>query len=41
MAKKVAKKIEEIKPIKNNMLFDNLDAKTAKWFEEMRQNKGK
>ncbi len=38
-AKKVAKKIEEIKPIKNNMLFDNLDAKTAEWFEKMRQNK--
>ena len=38
-AKKVAKKIEEIKPIKNNMLFDNLDAKTTEWFEKMRQNK--
>lgn len=38
-AKKISKKIEEIKPIKNNMLFDNLDPKTAKWFEEMRQNK--
>ncbi len=38
-AKKIAKKIEEIKPIKNNMLFDNLDPATAKWFEEMRQNK--
>ena len=39
MAKKVSKKIEEIKPIKNNMLFDNLDPKTAEWFEKMRQNK--
>lgn len=39
MAKKVKEKIEEIRPIKNNMLFDNLDEKTAKWFEEMRQNK--
>lgn len=39
-AKKIAKKIEEIKPIKNNMLFDNLDPKTAEWFEKMRQNKG-
>lgn len=38
-AKKVRRTIEEMKPIKNNMLFDNLDAKTAKWFEEMRQNK--
>ncbi len=38
-AKKVKKKIQEIKPVKNNMLFDNLDPKTAKWFEEMRQNK--
>lgn len=38
-AKKVAKKIEEIKPIKNNMLFDNLDKNTAEWFEKMRQNK--
>ena len=38
-AKKVAKKIEEIKPIKNNMLFDNLDKKTAEWFEKMRQDK--
>lgn len=39
MAKKVSRKIEEIKPIKNNMLFDNLDPKTAEWFEKMRQNK--
>lgn len=38
-AKKVQKKIQEMKPVKNNMLFDNLDPKTAKWFEEMRQNK--
>lgn len=38
-AKKVAKKIEEIKPIKNNMLFDNLDKNTAEWFEKMRQDK--
>lgn len=34
-----AKRIEDIKPIKNNMLFDNLDEHTAKWFENMRQNK--
>ncbi|WP_250278528.1 NYN domain-containing protein [[Clostridium] colinum] len=39
MAKKVSRKIEEIKPIKNNMLFDNLDPKTAEWFEKMRQDK--
>ncbi len=39
-AKKISKKIEDIKPIKNNMLFDNLDSKTAEWFEKMRQNKG-
>lgn len=38
-AKKISKKIEEIKPIKNNMLFDNLDPETAKWFEEMRRKK--
>lgn len=38
-AKKVAKKMQELKPVKNNMLFDNLDPKTAKWFEEMRQDK--
>lgn len=38
-AKKTAKRIQELKPVKNNMLFDNLDPKTAKWFEEMRQNK--
>lgn len=38
-AQKVKRKIQEIKPVKNNMLFDNLDPKTAKWFEEMRQNK--
>ncbi len=37
--KKISKKIEEIKPIKHNMLFDNLDPETAKWFEEMRRNK--
>ncbi|MDE6182018.1 MAG: NYN domain-containing protein [Eubacteriales bacterium] len=38
-AKKVSKKIEEIKPIKNNMLFDNLDPEMAKWVEEMRRKK--
>ena len=38
-AKKISKKIEDIKPVKNNMLFDNLDPKTAEWFEKMRQNK--
>lgn len=36
--RKISKKIEEIKPIKNNMLFDNLDPETAKWFEERRKN---
>lgn len=38
-SKEIEKKIEDIKPIKNNMLFDNLDPKTAEWFEKMRQNK--
>lgn len=38
-AKKVSKKIEEIKPIKNNMLFDNLSPEMAKWVEEMRRKK--
>lgn len=38
-AKKIAKKIDEIKPIKNNMLFDNLDPEMAAWFEKMRRKK--
>lgn len=38
-AKKIAKKIDEIKPIKNNMLFDNLDPEMAAWFEKMRREK--
>ncbi len=38
-AKKVKRIMDEAVPIKNNMLINNLDSKTAKWFEEMRQNK--
>ena len=38
-ARKTRKYMEEIKPIKKNMLFDNLDPETAKWFEKMRQDK--
>ncbi|MFI3230546.1 MAG: NYN domain-containing protein [bacterium] len=37
--KKVKRRIQEAVPVKNNTLFDNLDPKTAKWFEEMRLNK--
>ena len=37
LAKKhIREKIEEIKPIKNNMLIDNLDSETAAWLEKMR-----
>lgn len=38
-SKKISKKIEEMKPIKNNMLFDNLTDEMAKWVEEMRRKK--
>ena len=31
--------IEEIRPVKNNMLSDNLDEKTAKFLEELRYKK--
>jgi len=38
LAKKHIKdKIEEMKPIKNNMLIDNLDKETAAWLEKMRR----
>ena len=37
LAKKhIKEKIEEIKPVKNNMLIDNLDKETAAWLEKMR-----
>lgn len=37
--RKIKKKIEEIKPIKTNMIFDNLDPKMAEMFEKMRRMK--
>lgn len=37
LAKKhIKEKMEEIKPVKNNMLIDNLDSETAAWLEKMR-----
>ena len=39
LAKKhIKEKIEEIKPVKNNMLIDNLDEETAMWLEKMRHS---
>ncbi len=39
LAKKhIKEKIEEIKPVKNNMLIDNLDKETAMWLEKMRHS---
>lgn len=35
--KRVKEKIEELKPVKNNMLINNLDKKTAEWLEKMRR----
>lgn len=35
--KQIKEKIEEYKPVKNNMLINNLDKKTAEWFEKMRR----
>ena len=38
LAKKhIKEKIEEFKPVKNNMLIDNLDSETAAWLEKMRR----
>lgn len=38
LAKKhIREKINEIKPVKNNMLIDNLDRETAAWLEKMRR----
>lgn len=34
--KAIKEKIEEIKPVKNNMLIDNLDSKAAKFLEQLR-----
>jgi len=38
--KHIKEKMDEIKPIKNNMLIDNLDSETAAWLEEMRRGCG-
>lgn len=38
LAKKhIREKINEIKPVKNNMLINNLDKETAAWLEKMRR----
>ena len=35
----IRKRIEAAKPVKNNMLFDNLDADAAAWLEALRRKK--
>ena len=37
--KEITEKYVQNKPVKNNMLFDNLDSETAKWLDEMRYGK--
>ncbi|MBR1444766.1 MAG: NYN domain-containing protein [Firmicutes bacterium] len=37
--KSVRRKIEEIRPVKNNTLMSNVDEETAKWLEKMRRSK--
>ncbi|MBR1736873.1 MAG: NYN domain-containing protein [Firmicutes bacterium] len=37
--KSVRKRIEDIKPIKNNTLMSNVDKETAEWLEKMRRSK--
>lgn len=37
--KTIREKIAESKPVKNNMLFDNLDADAAAWLEALRRKK--
>jgi predicted RNA-binding protein with PIN domain len=37
--KTIKEKLESIKPVKNNMLFDNLDEAAAAWLEELRRKK--
>lgn len=37
--KQVREKIEQIKPIKNNLLLDNLDPVAAEWIENLRRKK--
>jgi predicted RNA-binding protein with PIN domain len=37
--KTIKEKLESIKPVKNNMLFDNLDEAAATWLEELRRKK--
>ncbi len=35
----IRERIEESRPVKNNMLFDNLDADAAAWLEALRRKK--
>lgn len=35
--KEIKQRIEQMKPVKLNRIMDNLDPKTAAWFEEMRK----
>lgn len=37
--KSVSEKIEQRKPIKNNLLMDNLDEEAAQWLENLRRKK--
>ncbi len=37
--KRIKEHINSLKPVKNNMLFDNLDAEAARWLEELRRKK--
>lgn len=37
--KTVSEKIEQIRPVKNNMLMDNLDEASAQWLENLRRKK--
>lgn len=38
--KQITKQIEELKPIKNNMLINNIDSHASEWLENLRRNKG-
>lgn len=35
--KQISERLDEIKPVKNNMLFDNLDEDAAAWLEALRR----
>ena len=37
--KRVRTHIDKMKPVKNNMLFDNLDEEAARWLEDLRRKK--